>query len=68
MEWSLIMNRMLRIDSVKELTSLSKSSIYRLVKLGNFPAPLKLSERAVGWPENIILLWISSKLSQPLHK
>lgn len=53
--------KILRIQRVVYLTGLSKSTIYELIKKGEFPAQLKLSERASGWTESSINAWIDSR-------
>lgn len=54
-------NKALRLPAVIERTALSRSSIYRLVQLGRFPAPVKLSERASAWRESDIKQWLESR-------
>jgi prophage regulatory protein len=54
-------DKILRIQAVRELTGLSRSSIYRLAAEGRFPAPVKLSERASGWRESALRGWIDSR-------
>lgn len=44
----------LRLPTVKTLTGLSRSTIYLHISQGNFPRPISLGARAVGWPENEI--------------
>ncbi|MFM0329099.1 helix-turn-helix transcriptional regulator [Paraburkholderia strydomiana] len=39
----------MRRVEVESETGLSRSTIYKRVKDGTFPAPLKLGERSVGW-------------------
>ena len=56
-------NKALRLPAVKELTGLSRSSIYRLVQLGRFPALVKLSELASAWRESDINQWLSERTS-----
>lgn len=46
-----------RLPRVEELTALKKSSIYAGVKAGTFPAPVRLSARAVAWREADIAAW-----------
>ena len=53
--------RVIKITKVKELTSLSSATIYRLVKNGKFPKQLKLSERSSGWLLEEINDWLESK-------
>lgn len=51
-------HRFLRLPQVKQMTGLSKSTIYDRVQQGGFPAPVKLGNRAVGWVEQEIQHWI----------
>ena len=44
---------------VEQLSGLSRSSIYRLMHLGKFPAPLKVGESAVRWKQSDINDWQS---------
>ena len=53
--------RVIKITKVKELTSLSSATIYRLVKNGEFPKQLKLAERSSGWLLEEINDWLESK-------
>ncbi len=40
---------LLSISEIARLTSLSKATIYRCIKAGIFPKPLKIGLRRVGW-------------------
>ena len=53
--------RILRRREVELLTQLSKASIYRKMRTGAFPLPLKLGERAVAWRADEIHDWIASR-------
>jgi len=55
--------RLLRLPDVISAVGMGKSSIYEGVKLGTFPAPVKLSRRAVCWPESRIQAWIAQRIS-----
>lgn len=57
-------NHILKIKEVKSLTKLSKASVYRLAKLGEFPSPIKLGERSSGWVSSEIEAWIESRINQ----
>lgn len=50
-----------RLPDVLTRTRLGRSSIYEAIKAGNFPAPVKLGPRAVGWLESDIDAWIESR-------
>ena len=53
--------RMLRFADVIECTGLSRTTIWRRVRAGAFPAPISLGENSCGWPENLITEWIESR-------
>jgi len=53
--------QILRRLDVQRVTGLSKATLWRLVKTGDFPQPIKLSERAVGWKASEIDAWIESR-------
>lgn len=57
-------NSFIRIKDVIEMVGLSRSSIYKYVSEGEFPSPIKLSERSVAWRRGDIDAWVMSKLSQ----
>jgi prophage regulatory protein len=47
-----------------ERVGLKQSSIYNKMKAGDFPKPVKISERAVGWVESEINDWIASRIEE----
>ena len=53
--------KVIKIATVKELTALSVSSIYRLMKKGTFPKQIKLAERSSAWFLEEINDWIEKK-------
>lgn len=54
--------RLQRLPAVEEWTGLKKSTIYAGVKAGTFPAPVRLSARAVAFREEDIDRWISERV------
>ena len=52
---------MLRRSSVERMTGLSKSTLYRLIKQGSFPPPLRLTRKAVRWRRDEINEWLSHR-------
>ncbi len=42
-------NAILRLPQVKDLTGLSRSTIYLMIKQGKFRKPIQLGTRSVGW-------------------
>lgn len=55
-------DRLLRLPDVESLVGMRKTSIYEGVKRGTFPAPVKLSRRAVCWPESKVQAWIAQRI------
>lgn len=55
------MAKILRLPAVLQATGLSKASVYLGIRKGIFPPPVKLGERAVGWPESTIADWVKSR-------
>jgi prophage regulatory protein len=52
------MPRFLRLPDCIRLTGLSKSTIWRLERLGRFPKRRKISICAVGWPDHEVQEWL----------
>jgi prophage regulatory protein len=51
-------NAILRLPAVKARTGLSRSTIYDRVQKKQFPRPVSLGVRAVGWVESEIDEWL----------
>ncbi|MFH3479238.1 helix-turn-helix transcriptional regulator [Xanthobacter variabilis] len=51
----------LRRKAVEDITGLSRSTIYDMMGKGLFPRPVKLTGKAVGWPETAIAEWLASR-------
>ena len=56
----------LRLSQVKEITCLSKSSIYRLMNKGDFPKQIALGARSVVWVRSQVEDWCSQKVAAAL--
>jgi prophage regulatory protein len=53
--------KVIKLRQVKELTTFSSATIYRLIKKGEFPSQLKLAERSSGWVLEEIYAWLEEK-------
>lgn len=53
--------QILKRRAVEVSTGLSRSSIYRLAANGQFPKPISLGPRAVGWRADEIDRWIEER-------
>ncbi|MFZ5620689.1 MAG: helix-turn-helix transcriptional regulator [Pseudomonadota bacterium] len=58
----------LRLPAVKARCGLSRSAIYQRIADGNFPAPVPLGGRAVGWSEQEISEWIESRIQDAARR
>jgi prophage regulatory protein len=55
--------RLIKIDEVKHICGLSRSSIYASIQRGEFPAQVKLSYKASAWLYSEILAWINERVA-----
>ena len=55
-------NDLVRREEVINMTGLSRSTIYTLMKNSEFPLSIKLSERSVAWRRGDIQNWINDKI------
>ena len=54
-------HRLLKLPDVLRLTGLSRSTVYRKLKEGDFPRPVQLGKRAVAWRESDLIDWIDGR-------
>jgi prophage regulatory protein len=53
--------RLLRLAQVCELTGLSRMTIYRLERRGEFPSRRQISANSVAWVDQDVLAWIEAR-------
>ena len=51
----------LRRPAVEALIGLSRTTIYEMMKRGEFPKPIKITRKAVAWRESDINAWLASR-------
>ena len=56
----------IRLPQVKEMTCLSRSSIYRLINEGDFPKQVALGSRSVVWVRSQVEEWMNQKVASAL--
>jgi len=54
-------NKIHRIKTVCDITGLPKSTVYAKMLNGEFPRPINLGRRAVGWKSEELKAWISKQ-------
>lgn len=57
-------DKLLRIPAVEDATGVKKSTIYALMKKGEFPQCVQVTARCVAWPESKILEWVQDRISK----
>lgn len=70
-------SRLIKLKTVLEYCAFSKATLYRQIKVGHFPEPVRLTgglddanvvSRSVAWREEEILQWIASRQKVPLSE
>ena len=54
--------KILRLPDVKARTGLSRSTIYLRISQDQFPKPIPLGGRAVGWLDSDIESWLEQQI------
>lgn len=54
----------IRRRQVEQRTGLTRSALYQLMRSGEFPEPVHISVRAVGWIEAEVDDWIRSRMEK----
>ena len=55
------LNKVIKLNEVKQITTLSTASIYRQIKDKSFPKQIKLGERSSAWFYEEIIQWLEDK-------
>jgi prophage regulatory protein len=58
------MTKLIRMKQVREIISLSPTTIYRKIATGDFPKQLKLTDKTCAWVEQEVLDWVDAKIAQ----
>jgi prophage regulatory protein len=58
----------LRFPDVKARSGLSRTTIHRLVKAGDFPAPKRIGARAVAWLSSDFARWCEGRPDAREHR
>lgn len=55
--------KLLRLNKVKEITGLSRSSLYQMMSKGQFPPSITIGSRAIAWTDVSVQEWIESRIN-----
>lgn len=56
-------DRIIRLNTVLARTGLSRSTIYRKIAEGTFPAQLRISVNGAGWRESDLNRWVANPVA-----
>ena len=56
--------RLLPPPIVSDRTSLSRTTLWRMVRAGSFPKPVTISPGRIAWPESAVQAWIAAKVAE----
>ncbi len=56
--------KIIRLPKVIDKTGLSRSTIYLRMSKGEFPLSISLGDRAIGWVEGDVDLWVEARISE----
>lgn len=54
-------DRLLTRPEVESRCGIARSTIYRLMRAGEFPEPLRVGPRAVRWPASEVEDWLAER-------
>jgi prophage regulatory protein len=60
--------RILETRELLERIPLDRSTIWRMVQEGRFPAPIQLTTFRIGWRWSAVLQWLSEREKNPLER
>ena len=58
-------DKMLRVRAVMDRTGMPRTTLYREIRRGNFPASVRITENSVGWRESEVEGWIDKICAEP---
>ena len=59
-----MLRRILRLPQVVEATGETRSTIYKRIAEGEFPKPVKLGAKSVGWVEDEISAYNEARIAK----
>ena len=56
--------KILRLSQVREVTSLSRATVYEMSRTGDFPRQVRIGLRASGWVESEVQDWLKRRVAE----
>ena len=61
-EFYIIVSKLMKVTEVAIYINTCKSQVYKLVKQGRFPKPIKIGERGSAWLVSEVDAWLQSRV------
>jgi prophage regulatory protein len=55
----------IRLRQVLEQVSLSRATVYKMIRRSEFPQPVQIGQRSVGWLTEEVNTWLESRPHTP---
>ncbi|MFM0463063.1 AlpA family transcriptional regulator [Paraburkholderia sediminicola] len=55
------MDQVMRMKDVVKKIGLCRATIYAMINRGEFPRPIRIGERATGWSESELEVWLARR-------
>ena len=55
----------IRLRQVLEQVSLSRATVYKMIRRSEFPKPVQIGQRSVGWLTEEVNTWLESRPHAP---
>ena len=56
-------DRLVRLPECETLTGLKRSTLYLLMRRGQFVPCVRITTRCVAWPESQVLQWVQDRIA-----
>lgn len=57
-------DRLIRLPEVEAICGIRKSTIYVMMKQGNFPQAVHVTPRHAAWPESAVYHWVQDQIKK----
>jgi prophage regulatory protein len=57
-------DRILRLQAVLEFCAISETQLFDLIRRGQFPRPIKISDRGRGWLWSELRAWLDARIAE----
>lgn len=58
-------DKILRTAEVMQMTGMSRSTLWRAYRHGDFPSPIQITDKSVGWRLSDVQRWIADRPVAP---